>query len=49
MRLEVSLERAISDGTDGEHGEGDQWYIPKSSMMEVVYYKTAYISEEVVL
>ena len=49
VRLEVSLERAISDGVDGEHGEGDQWYIPKASMMEVGYCKTAYISEEVVL
>jgi len=49
VRLEVSLAAAISDGTDGEHGEGDQWYIPKSSMLEVGYYKTGYITEEVVL
>ena len=49
VKLEVSLEKAISDGTDGEHGEGDQWYIPKSSMLEVDYHKTGYASEEVVL
>jgi hypothetical protein len=49
VRLEVSLETALAQGSEEEYGEETQWYIPKSAMIEVGYYKTAYVTEEVVL
>ena len=48
-RLQISLDSAIKLGEEGEHGEEKQWYIPMSALAESKYYKTLYISEEVLL
>jgi hypothetical protein len=49
-RLKIGLESAINKGADGQHGQGNQWYIPRKHMEELDGYKrTAYVTDEVVI
>ena len=49
-RLKIGLESAINNGAAGQHGQGNQWYIPKEHMEEMDgYRRTAYVTDEVVI
>ena len=47
--LRIGIKAAINNGKENEHGEGKQWYIPKSIMFAEAYKKTPYIKKERVL
>ena len=49
-RLKIDTKSAINKGVDGQHGQGNQWYIPKEHMEEMdEYRRTAYVTDEVVI
>jgi hypothetical protein len=49
-QLKIGIESVITNGADGQHGQGNQWYIPKEHMEEMdEYRRTAYVTDEVVI
>ena len=50
IRLKIDIKSAINNGAEGQHGQGNQWYIPRKFMDKMEgYKKTAYVTDEVVV